>query len=150
MSSVSRPSSEKHREAPAPVLLYDGACGFCASSVQWMLRHDRRGTLRFAALAGAYAAAVLGRHPELDGIDSMVWVEPETPDTPEQVSVRSAAAIRAAQYLGGPWRIALLGRALPRRFRDATYDLLARHRHHLGVSETCLLPSADVRARFLE
>ena len=33
------------------LLLYDGTCGFCAQSVQFVLRHDRkRRTLRFSSL----------------------------------------------------------------------------------------------------
>jgi predicted DCC family thiol-disulfide oxidoreductase YuxK len=134
-----------------PVLLYDGACGFCAASVQWILRHDRRGTLRFAALQGEYGAAVRSRHAELAGIDSMVWVDPATAQEPERISIRSAAALRMAQYLGGIWRLTLVGGALPRRLRDAAYDFVARHRHSLpGTRDTCLVPGPDVRARFLE
>ena len=134
-----------------PVLLYDGACGFCARSVQLILRHDHRGTLRFAALQGTYGAAVRSRHPELAGIDSMVWVEPETPGNPERVSVRSAAALRIARYLGGMWHVALAARVLPRAVRDAAYNLIARHRHHLpGAHDICPVPAAEIRARFLE
>lgn len=134
-----------------PVLLYDGSCGFCARSVQWLLGHDWRGTLQFAALEGAYGAAVLRRHPEIAGIDSMIWVDPATPGRPERVSVRSTAALRIVRYLGGLWRIALLGGVLPRPLRDAAYSLIARHRHHLiGARDICLVPGPDVRGRFLE
>ena len=133
------------------VLLYDGTCGFCASSVQWILGHDRRGTLRFAALESAYGAGVRGRHTELDAIDSMVWVEPAADAAPERVFVRSAAALRVARYLGGLWRLALAGALLPRPLRDAAYDLVARHRRHVpGAGVTCLVPAPEVRSRFLD
>jgi predicted DCC family thiol-disulfide oxidoreductase YuxK len=59
-----------------PVLLYDGSCGFCAESVQLVLRHDRRGTLQFAALDGTFGREVLARHPELGQVDSVVWYDP--------------------------------------------------------------------------
>ena len=58
------------------VLLYDGTCGFCADSVQLVLRHDRRRTLRFASLQGAFGTAVRARHPELARADTVVWVDP--------------------------------------------------------------------------
>ena len=51
------------------VLLYDETCGFCAESVQSVLRHDRRGTLTFAPLHGVLAASLRARHPELESID---------------------------------------------------------------------------------
>ncbi len=59
----------------APVLLYDGVCGFCNKSVQMILDHDRRGEMRFAALQSGYGLGVVGRHPELRGVDSVVYVE---------------------------------------------------------------------------
>jgi predicted DCC family thiol-disulfide oxidoreductase YuxK len=123
----------------------------CASGVQWLLRHDRRGTLRFAALDSVYGADVRRRHPEIAGIDSMIWVEPATPDEPEHISVQSNAALRIARYLGGVWRLALVGGAVPKPLRDAAYNVIARYRHHLrGRRETCPVPGPDVRARFLE
>ncbi len=81
----------------------------------------------------------------------MVWVDPATPHQPERVSIRSAAALRMAGYLGGVWRLTLVGGALPRVLRDAAYDFVARHRHSLpGRRDMCLVPGPDVRARFLE
>jgi predicted DCC family thiol-disulfide oxidoreductase YuxK len=135
----------------APVLLYDGACGFCAESVQLVLRHDRRGSLRFAALQGAFGRGVLSRHPELQGVDSVVWVEPD-PDGPgERALVRSDAALRVARYLGGPFHLARLAGLLPRAVRDTAYALVARHRHRLTAGgPRCLVPPADVRERFLD
>ncbi len=134
---------------PGPVLLYDGACGFCGAAVRVVLRHDRRGTLRFASLAGAYARGVVERHPELAGADSMVWVESATAERGERVLARSAAALRVAAYLGGAWRLLLAGWLVPRPLRDAAYDLVARHRHRLPGA-ACVVPTAAQRTRFLE
>src|SRR5260370_34879595 len=62
-------------EGRGPVLLYDGVCGLCNASVSMVLRHDRQGTLRFAALQSSYGEAVKARHPELASVDSIVFVE---------------------------------------------------------------------------
>ena len=133
----------------APLLLYDGACGLCAASVQFVLRHERRRDLRFAPLDSGTGAAVRARHPELAGVDSMIWVDrPGAPD--EAVTVRSSAALRVAWYLGGLWRLTAAGRLVPRPLRDGLYDLVARHRHRLaGGGDRCLMPPPDARARFL-
>jgi predicted DCC family thiol-disulfide oxidoreductase YuxK len=134
---------------PGPVLLYDGACGFCSALVQTVLRRDRRRTLRFAALQGAYARGLIARHPELAGVDSLVWAE--TSARGERVLVRSEAGLRLARYLAGPWHLALAVRLVPRALRDSAYDLVARHRHVLhGPSDTCFVPPPDVRERFLD
>ena len=135
--------------AEPPVLLYDGTCGFCAESVQLVLRHDRRGTLRFASLDGTFGRAVLARHPELARVDSMVWLDPARDHTPERLFTRSSAALRVARYLGGFWRLATVVGLMPRPVRDALYDLLARHRHQLTRGgRQCLVPTPDQRARF--
>jgi predicted DCC family thiol-disulfide oxidoreductase YuxK len=133
-----------------PVLLYDGTCGFCAESVQFVLRHDRRGLLRFAALDSAYGRGVLGRHPELRGFDSVLFVEPALNGAPEKVAAHSSAALRVAEYLGGRWGLLRVARVVPSPIRDAAYRLVARHRHRLSAhGPQCLVPSAQDRARFL-
>jgi predicted DCC family thiol-disulfide oxidoreductase YuxK len=136
-----------------PVLLYDGSCGFCADSVRFVLRHDRRGTLRFAALQSPFGQRTLERHPQLRGIDSMVWLDRSdgspTPPGSERVGVRSDAALRLLNYLGGWWRVGRIIRIVPRSIRDAAYDLIARHRHQLSGAD-CLVPSAAERSRFLD
>lgn len=134
----------------APVLLYDGVCGICNRSVQAIIRHDRHGTLRFAALESDFARAVIDRHPDLQGIDSIVFVDnPGRPD--ERVSVRSAAALRVVNYLGGPFRVLLAARLIPAGLRDRLYDRFAAVRYRLGGRhDSCPLPAPEVRARFLE
>ena len=133
----------------APVLLYDGVCGFCNRTVQMILDRDRRGTMRFAALQSDYGLAVVGRHPELRGVDSVVFVEPAGGG--ERVHVRSDAALKVASYLGGFWKVFLAGRVIPRRVRDYLYDLFARNRYRLfGKYDACMLPPPEVRSRFLD
>jgi len=133
-----------------PVLLYDGTCGFCAESVQFVLRHDRRGLLRFAALDSAYGRGILDRHPELRGFDSVLFVEPALNGGLEKVAAHSSAALRVAEYLGGRWGLFRVARVIPSPIRDAVYRLVARHRHRLSAhGPQCLVPSAQDRARFL-
>lgn len=132
-----------------PVLLYDGVCGFCNKTVQLILRHDRRGAMRFAALQSDYGQRILARDLELRGTDSVVLIHKVGDE--EQVLVRSEAALSIASYLGGVWRLFLVFRIVPRPVRDSLYDLFARYRYRLfGKYDQCLLPSPDTRSRFLD
>ena len=134
-----------------PVLLYDGVCGFCNRGVQQVLRHDRRKNMMFAALQGDYGKSILTRHPELNGIDSLVFVEPLDFAYLEQVFVRSDAALRVASYLGWPWKLALAAYLIPRPVRDFLYDQFAKRRYRwFGKYEKCVLPPPEVRERFLD
>jgi predicted DCC family thiol-disulfide oxidoreductase YuxK len=127
-----------------PLLLYDGTCGFCARSVQFVLAHDRRGTVRFGPLQGACGRALVAAHPELHAVDSVVWYDGA------RVRVRSDAVLAVLRHLGGGWRVlAAAGRVVPRALRDALYDAVARRRFTL-VARACLLPRPEERARFLD
>ncbi len=134
------------------VLLYDGVCGLCARSVQTILKYDRRGTMMFAPLQSGYGRAVVERHPALREVDSVVLLETTAAGgSGESVYVRSDAALRVAAYLGGWWQLLAWARVVPAPLRDLVYNFVARNRYRVfGKSESCLLPPAEVRARFLD
>jgi predicted DCC family thiol-disulfide oxidoreductase YuxK len=133
----------------AQVLLYDGVCGFCNKTVQMILNNDRRGTLRFAALQSDYGRAVVERHPETQGVDSVVFVERAAEG--ERAYVRSTAALKVAAYLGGLWKVFMCAYVVPRPLRDFLYDLVARNRYKFfGKYDQCMLPPPEARARFLD
>ena len=135
-----------------PVLLYDGDCGMCAQSVQFVLRHEppsHRAPLNFAALNSAFARTVRASFPQLVHVDSVIWYEPAIAGRAEQVFLRSDAALRALAHLGGVWRVlAWCGALVPRVVRDGVYRAIARRRHRLGLAR-CVLPSPSESLRFL-
>ena len=148
------PSSSESPETPATpatVLLYDGDCGFCARSVQFVLAQETARTgylLRFAPLHGDFGTHVTAQFPFAATANSVVWFE-QAGDGAPRAHIRSDAALSVLTYLGGAWRIlAWLGRAVPRPIRDAVYNAIAIRRHTL-TAPACLLPSADERQRFL-
>ena len=135
----------------APVLLYDGVCGFCNKTVQMILDRDPAGTMRFAALQSDYGRAVVERHTSLRGVDSVVFVENANGGSRERVFVRSDAALKVVAYLGGFWKIFLAAYVVPKPLRDYFYDLFARNRYRLfGKYDACMLPPPEVRSRFLD
>ncbi len=146
-NATDTPRSDRH-SASRSVLLYDGDCGFCARSVQFVLRHEppaARARLAFAPLQGPFGSRVRAQFPELLGVDSVVWYDPTAPS----VRVRSAAALAAVAHLGGVWAVAAaLGRLVPGVLRDAIYEQIAHRRFEI-TPPACLLPSAEERARFL-
>jgi predicted DCC family thiol-disulfide oxidoreductase YuxK len=138
--------------APEPAwVLFDGRCGLCDASVRWLLAHDRRGALVFAPLDGRVAAAVRARHPELPPADETMVLVERPGGADEAVRVRSRAAIEILGRVGGPWRAALLLRAVPAFLLDPAYRFVARRRTRwFGRLDACRVPTAAERARFLE
>lgn len=132
------------------MLLYDGVCGFCNTFVQSIIKRDKRGTMRFAALQSDYGNLARERHPELQGVDSVILLERDE-NGAERAFVRSTAALRVAGYLGGGWRLLAIAYIVPSRVRDFFYNLFARYRYRLfGKHESCMLPAPETRSRFLD
>lgn len=128
------------------ILLYDGVCGLCDRSVQFILRHDRTGTMRFATLQGALGESARKRLPQLAGVDSVILLHPGG------AWVRSTAVLEVLRYLGSGWGVlGALGYLLPRVLRDWMYGVVARTRYRLfGQYASCPLPSPETRGRFLD
>lgn len=136
---------EEVSDAGGPLVLYDGTCGLCSRSVQLILRHDRRGRFRFAALQSEAGRALLRRHGlPVDQLDSVVLVEGGRAYT------KSRAALRIARGMDAPWPALRALAVVPRAVADFVYDRVARNRYRLfGRTEACMLPPPEVRARFL-
>jgi predicted DCC family thiol-disulfide oxidoreductase YuxK len=128
-----------------PVVLYDGTCGLCDRSVQLILRHDRRGRFRFAALQSDVGRAMLAKHGlPADALDTVVLVQDG------RAYVKSAAAIAIARGMDAPWPVARVFGVIPRPIRDFFYDRVASSRYRIfGRVDACMLPPPEVRARFL-
>jgi predicted DCC family thiol-disulfide oxidoreductase YuxK len=134
-----------------PILFYDGTCGLCARSVQWVLSHEHQNrTLRFASLQGSQAASIPEIRPLTGALDSVIWYAAADDAHPARVLTRSAAVLEVWRYVGGSWRVlAAIGRLAPRALRDRAYNLVARHRHSLA-GPACVLPTSEQRGRFLD
>jgi predicted DCC family thiol-disulfide oxidoreductase YuxK len=128
------------------VVLFDGVCNLCNGTVVFVAGRDPAARFRFAALQSAIGRDLLGATGlPVDAPETLVLLEGG------RVFVRSTAALRIARRLSGFWPLAYAAIVIPRPIRDAVYRLIARHRYRLfGRRETCMIPSPDLRRRFLE
>lgn len=140
-----------------PIVLYDGVCGLCNRTVQFALKRDREGIFRFASLQSKLAGRILARHDEdASDLDTMYVVLNCDPADPEKESgellERSDAVLYILRRLGGFWGVTgNLLRLIPRPIRDWGYGIVARMRYRVfGKYDTCPVPSAETRARFLD
>lgn len=128
----------------APIIFYDGECGLCNKSIQFVMRHDRDQVFYYAPLQGDTAERAQLK-PEGDPEAWSVVLVDE-----KGVHRRSTAALRIASKLGGFWSLLALFLIVPRFIRDAVYGWVARNRYRVwGKLEACPLPPPEARARFL-
>ena len=147
--SLRSPVSSENPENPAttgyPTVFFDGVCGLCSHSVNWLLARDAKHTLRFAPLQGKTAAGVLS-HEIRDRLDTLVFLHKG------KIYTRSTAVSRILMTLGGRWQ--MLGAMLwliPSPVRDLGYRLVSRFRYRIfGKHDACRLPTPAERAVFLE
>ena len=127
------------------VVVFDGVCVLCSRWVDFILRHDRSQSIRFAPMQSERGRDFL----VANGLD---------PDDPlsllyvvgDGAFVDSEAILRIAATLGGPWRLAAIARVVPRAWRDRAYRALARRRYRwFGRRDACRVPTPEERTRFL-
>ena len=127
------------------IVFYDGSCGFCQASVQFILKYNRKQDLHFATLQGEVLQQVVPPSQIPDPLPDAVLFY-------EQGNLYSAsdAALRIARHLNFPLSLFSNFRFIPVSFRDKIYHFIARHRYKIaGRREACMLPERQQRARFI-
>jgi predicted DCC family thiol-disulfide oxidoreductase YuxK len=128
------------------VVIFDGVCNLCAASVRFVLRHEAEPQLLFTPLQSPAGARLMREHGfSPDDVKTFVLV------VDGKAYAKSDAAIRVTQYFRGPWKLMGLMRIVPRPLRDWGYDLVARNRYRwFGRVDECMVPTPELRARFIE
>ena len=126
------------------IVLFDGVCNFCNGSVNFIIRHDREGRFKFAPLQSSVGEELQEKYGIGDDIDSIILIQNDKAYT------HSTAALRIARTLGGIWSLAYALIIIPAPIRDHLYKLFAKYRYQwFGKMDACMIPTPDVRARFL-
>lgn len=135
----------KHRSSP--ILLFDGICNLCNHSVQYVLRHEKSNSLRFASLQSNFGKMVCKQH----GLSS---AKPSTIiylDENGKIFTKSEAVIKIVSHLKFPHHLLHGIRIIPSLLRNRIYDLVAENRYRIfGQRESCALPDENQRDRFVD
>ena len=133
-------------DGSSSIVFYDGVCGLCDRTVQFLLKRDMAQRFKFTPLQGETAK----RRTDLpDDLKSIAFVTNHG-TAQEQLYFRSEAVLRILDQLGGIWRMVSWLRIIPRPLRDAIYNAIAQRRYRwFGKFDTCRVPSPEIRARFL-
>ena len=127
------------------IILFDGVCNLCNSSVQFIIRHDPKKLFLFASLQSDAASEILLQSPfkKLD-LTSIVFIENG------QIYDRSTAVLKITRKLKGGYSLLYGFIIIPRLIRDWGYQQLANNRYHwFGKKDICMVPSANLKDRFL-
>ena len=127
------------------IIFFDGVCNLCNSSVNFVIKRDKKSVFKFATLQSELARKILSDNSLLfTDLNSFVLVENGI------VYTRSTAALRVCRYLNGWWPLMFGFIIVPRFIRDIIYNLISKNRYRwFGKKENCMIPTSDVKARFL-
>jgi predicted DCC family thiol-disulfide oxidoreductase YuxK len=131
-----------------PVVLFDGVCNVCNRAVNFIIDRDPEGTFRFASLqseAGRTIVQGFGRTIPQGDPETIVVVDRS------RLYEQSGAMLRIARHMRGAWPLLTALLVVPRPLRDVLYRWAAARRYKwFGKSDTCRVPTQELRARFLE
>ena len=128
-----------------PIVLFDGVCNLCNTSVRFLLAYNRTANLRFAPLQSLKAKEILKQlNWEEKAMDSLIFIEDD------KIYIKSEAAFKISKHLTYPWKAIYHFRHLPKGFCDWFYDIIAQNRYAwFGKQQSCMMPRPEWTDRFL-
>lgn len=127
------------------IILFDGVCNFCNSSVNKIIRHDKKNRFKFTALQSETGKKLLAKHSiDSTKTDSIILIENDS------AFIKSTAILKISKHLSGIYPFAYGFIIIPTFIRNFVYDFIARNRYKWwGKKDSCMIPTQEVKAKFL-
>ncbi|MXN90674.1 DUF393 domain-containing protein [Flavobacterium sp. Sd200] len=129
------------------IVLFDGVCNLCDSTVQFLIKRDKKDIFRFVPIQSALGQQII-KHIGIDTskTDSIILYEPG-----QAYYYKAEAAIKIAKELGGVYSVLNIFSILPKSLNNLVYDYVARNRYKwYGKKDACMMPTPQMKAKFLE
>lgn len=128
------------------IVLFDGVCNFCNSTVQFIIKKERKSSIKFASIQSETGQRLIKQHGlDKGGIDSIVYI------SNGKARIKSTAALYLSKRLKGGYPLLFGFIIVPAFMRNWVYDWVARNRYKwFGKKDSCLIPSKEMRERFVD
>jgi len=132
----------KHKK----LILFDGVCNLCNSSVQYVIKRDNKDMFRFTALQSDIGKQIIEEfNIDITKTDSILLYSQE-----KGLSIKSTAALKIGLDLGYPYRLSTLFFIIPTFIRNWVYDYIAKNRYTwYGKQDACMVPTPELESKFL-
>ncbi|MFI8604268.1 thiol-disulfide oxidoreductase DCC family protein [Cellulophaga baltica] len=129
------------------IVLFDGVCNLCNTSIHTIIKYDKKDEFRFASLQSEIGQKLAKeRHIDTTLVDSIILIEPGI-----AYYTKSTAALLIGKSFGGLWSLLTIFEWVPEKFRDSIYDYVANNRYKwYGKQDACMVPTAELKAKFIE
>jgi len=128
------------------IILFDGICNLCDTSIQFIIKHDKDDVFRYTALQSIVGQKLIAeRNIDTAKVDSIILINPGV-----AFYTKSDAALHIGKSLKGYRTISSIFLLFPLGFRNMVYDFIARNRYKwYGKQEACMIPTPELQAKFL-
>lgn len=129
------------------IILFDGICNLCNSTVLTVIKYDKKNVFLFATL-NSEAGKKITKHLNINTakVDSIILYEPNI-----TYELKSSAVLTIAKELGGFWLLFQVFWLLPKSIRDYAYDIIAKMRYQwFGKKSQCELPNTSISTKFIK
>jgi predicted DCC family thiol-disulfide oxidoreductase YuxK len=128
-----------------PIVVFDGVCNLCEDSVAFIIARDPEAKFKFVSAQSPVGKEIQKRY-EIDAVEDETVILIKN----GKVFTHSDAGLEIARDLSGPWRLLRYAKAVPKPIRNKVYSTIAKNRYKwFGKKNECMLPSVEVKARFL-
>jgi len=128
------------------IILFDGVCNLCDSTVQFIIKHDKKDIFRFVAIQSDLGQKII-KYIGIDTskTDSIILCEPG-----HSYYYKAEAAIKIIGQLGGIYSMISVFSLIPKWLSNKVYDYIARNRYKwYGKKDECMIPTPELKAKFL-
>jgi predicted DCC family thiol-disulfide oxidoreductase YuxK len=130
------------------LILFDGVCNLCNSSVLFVIKRDYKNKFLFAPLQSEIGQKLISKfNIDTNKTDSILLYNPDL----ESLKYKSSAALHIAKQLGFPTFLMSVFFIVPTFIRNWVYDFIAKNRYKwFGKKESCMIPTPELKAKFIE
>jgi predicted DCC family thiol-disulfide oxidoreductase YuxK len=128
------------------IILFDGVCNLCNNAITFVIKRDPKNRFKYAPLQSDSGEQLVNQYDiDTSTLDSIILIKNNT------AYAKSSAALRIAQSLSGVWPLLSVFLILPAFIRNWVYDYVARNRYKwFGKKDTCMIPTPELRSKFLD
>jgi predicted DCC family thiol-disulfide oxidoreductase YuxK len=132
----------KHKQ----LILFDGVCNLCNSSVNYVIKHDKNDVFRFAPLQSEVGSQIIAKYNlDTSQTDSILLYSED-----KGLKIKSSAALAIASKLGFPRNLLAIFYIIPTFIRNWVYDYIAKNRYKwYGKKNACMIPTPELQEKFL-
>lgn len=127
------------------IILFDGVCNLCNSSVNFIIDHDKNDVFKFASLQSDAGQELLKKFDlSTKDFDSIIFVDNG------KFYTKSSAVLRIVKDFPGLWKLLYASIIIPPFIRNFIYEIIANNRYKwFGKKDSCRIPTPELKSKFL-